>query len=203
MNAGFAFAIAGLATVALVPVAIRIARRFGVLDHPNHRSSHRVAVPRGGGAALVIPALVVAAVAARSDEDEERPDGMESAEMPTRPPVVEDDVNEEILERYIRSLGPARFATIRGLLRDSAQEGLPRLTAVDTPDEEIEDIAHRLAGAASHFGLTAFVGLMRAVEDGMREGRRAEAQELAATAESAFSRGLAAMDTVRGVLEGV
>jgi hypothetical protein len=44
---------------------------------------------------------------------------------------------------------------------------------------------------------------MRAVEDGMREGRRVEAQELAATAESAFSRGLAAMDAVRGVLEGV
>ena len=39
--------------------------------------------------------------------------------------------------------------------------------------------------------------------DGMREGRRGEAQQLAATAESAFSRGLAAMDAVRGVLEGV
>ncbi|MCP1611407.1 PAS domain S-box-containing protein [Azospirillum lipoferum] len=147
--------------------------------------------------------LLSNAVASRSDDDEDAAVVMDPAETPARPPVVEDDVNEEILERYIRSLGPARFGTIRGLLLESAQEGLPRLTAADTPDDEIEDIAHRLAGAASHFGLTAFVGLMRAVEDGMREGRRAEAQELAATAESAFSRGLAAMDAVREVLEGV
>ncbi|QCG94090.1 response regulator [Azospirillum sp. TSA2s] len=147
--------------------------------------------------------LLSNAVAARSDGDEETGAGTVPVEPSARPPVVEDDVNEEILERYIRSLGPARFTTIRGLLLESAQDGLPRLTAVDSSDEEIEDIAHRLAGAASHFGLTGFVGLMRAVEDGMREGRRAEAQELAATAESAFSRGLAAMDSVRGVLEGV
>ncbi|WP_434624720.1 ATP-binding protein [Azospirillum sp. B2RO_4] len=147
--------------------------------------------------------LLSNAVAARSDEDEDPAEAMPGSEMPSRPLVIEDDVNEEILERYIRSLGPARFATIRGLLLDSAQDGLPRLTAPDSSDEEIEDIAHRLAGAASHFGLTAFVGLMRAVEDGMREGRRVEAQALAATAESAFSRGLAAMDAVRGVLEGV
>jgi len=147
--------------------------------------------------------LLSNAVAARSDGDEETGAGSVPVEPSARPPVVEDDVNEEILERYIRSLGPARFTTIRGLLLESAQDGLPRLTAVDSSDEEIEDIAHRLAGAASHFGLTGFVGLMRAVEDGMREGRRAEAQELAATAESAFSRGLAAMDAVRGVLEGV
>ncbi|CAO3362613.1 ATP-binding protein [Azospirillum palustre] len=147
--------------------------------------------------------LLSNAVAPRDDDDEEAGAEMVPAETSTRQRVVEDDVNEEILERYIRSLGPARFATIRGLLLESAREGLPRLTAADTPDDEIEDIAHRLAGAASHFGLTAFVGLMRAVEDGMREGRRVEAQELAATAESAFSRGLAAMDAVRGVLEGV
>ncbi|MBK1839531.1 response regulator [Azospirillum sp. YIM B02556] len=146
--------------------------------------------------------LLSNAVDLRSDDGEE-PEAGRSAEPPTRPPVMEDDVNEEILERYIRSLGPARFATIRGLLLESAQEGLPRLTAADISDDEIEDIAHRLAGAASHFGLTGFVGLMRAVEDGMREGRRAEAQDLAATAESAFSRGLAAMDTARGMLEGV
>ncbi|KAA0586310.1 response regulator (plasmid) [Azospirillum oryzae] len=147
--------------------------------------------------------LLSNAVAARSDDDEETAVGTLPVDPPARPPVVEDDVNEEILGRYIRSLGPARFATIRGLLLESAQDGLPRLTAADSSDDEIEDIAHRLAGAASHFGLTAFVGLMRAVEDGMREGRRVEAQELAATAESAFSRGLAAMDAVRGVLEGV
>ncbi len=148
--------------------------------------------------------LLSNAVAARSDEDEKTAAGTVPVEPPARRPVVVvEDVNEEILERYIRSLGPARFGTIRGLLLESAQDGLPRLTAADSSDEEIEDIAHRLAGAASHFGLTGFVGLMRAVEDGMREGRRTEAQELAATAESTFSRGLAAMDAVRGVLEGV
>ena len=91
-----------------------------------------------------------------------------------RPTVVGEDLSDEILERYIRSLGPARFTTIRGLLLDYAQEGLTR-----------------------------FVGLMRAVEDCMREGRRVEAQELAATAESVFGRGLAAMDAVQGMLQGV
>ncbi|CAO3440522.1 ATP-binding protein [Azospirillum endophyticum] len=147
--------------------------------------------------------LLSNAVDLRSDDDGDTADGTNAADTPIHPPVVADDVNEEILERYIRSLGPARFATIRGLLLESAQEGLPRLTAADISEEEIEDIAHRLAGAASHFGLTGFVGLMRAVEDGMREGRRVEAQDLAAIAESAFSRGLAAMDTARGMLEGV
>ena len=127
----------------------------------------------------------------------------EDGGIPVRPPVVEDDVNAAILERYIRSLGPARFATIRGLLMESAGEGLPRLGAADTPDDEIEDIAHRLAGAASHFGLTSFVGLMRAVEDGMREGRRIEAQDLAATAAAVFDRGVAAMDAMQGSLVGV
>ncbi|HYF88183.1 ATP-binding protein [Azospirillum sp.] len=148
--------------------------------------------------------LLSNAVASRGDGNGEDTGGdMVAVAIPPRPPVVvEEDVSDEILERYIRSLGPARFATIRGLLLDSAQEGLPRLTAADTPDDEIEDIAHRLAGAASHFGLTRFVGLMRAVEDGMREGRRVEAQELAATAESVFSRGLAAMDAVQGMLQG-
>ncbi|WP_247894557.1 ATP-binding protein [Azospirillum sp. B510] len=146
--------------------------------------------------------LLSNAVASRSDEASVPSTGGETDEPPAHPPVVEEDVNREVLERYIRSLGPARFATIRGLLLDSAEEGLPRLTAVDAADEEIEDIAHRLAGAASHFGLTGFVGLMRAVEDGMREGRRAEAQDLAATAEAAFARALAAMDAVRELLEG-
>ncbi|PWC32803.1 ATP-binding protein [Azospirillum sp. TSO35-2] len=137
-------------------------------------------------------------VAARTDD--EAPGEAEADETPARETVREVDVNEEILERYIRSLGPARFATIRGLLLESAGEGLPRLTAADAADDEIEDIAHRLAGAGSHFGLTLFVGLMRAVEDGMREGRRAEAQDLAATAPAVFTRGVAAVDAVREAL---
>ncbi|MBP2303355.1 ATP-binding protein [Azospirillum picis] len=142
-------------------------------------------------------------IAARTGTDGIETEDEEAAAPPARPPVVEEDVNEEILERYIRSLGPQRFSTIRGLLLESAEDGLPRLAAADTPDEDIEDIAHRLAGAASHFGLTAFVGLMRAVEDGMREGRRAEAQDLACTAQTAFARGVAAMDAVQAALAGV
>ncbi|MCG5244001.1 ATP-binding protein [Azospirillum doebereinerae] len=111
-------------------------------------------------------------------------------------------VNEEILDRYVRSLGAKRFATIRGLLLEAAADGLPRLAAPETADADLEDIAHRLSGAASHFGLTAFVGLMRAVEDGVREGRRDEAQALAATAAEAFTRGVAAMDALCGAMAG-
>jgi PAS domain S-box-containing protein len=114
---------------------------------------------------------------------------------PPRPSAPADAmVSAEILDRYVQSLGPARFATIRGLLLDAAAEGLPRLAAPDTDDADLEDIAHRLAGAASHFGLTGFVGVMRAIEDGVREGRRAEAQALAAAAEDGFTQALAAMD---------
>ncbi|CAO3426607.1 ATP-binding protein [Azospirillum doebereinerae] len=122
-----------------------------------------------------------------------------------RPPVAvpkEAAVNEEILDRYVRSLGAARFATIRGLLLEAAADGLPRLAAPETGDADLEDIAHRLSGAASHFGLTAFVGLMRAVEDGVREGRRDEAQALAATANEAFTHGVTAMDALCGAMAG-
>ncbi|SMH36082.1 ATP-binding protein [Azospirillum agricola] len=119
---------------------------------------------------------------------------------PPVPPTREAAVNAEILDRYVRSLGAARFASIRGLLMEAAADGLPRLAAPDTGDADLEDIAHRLAGAASHFGLTAFVGLMRAVEDGVREGRRGEAQELAATAAAEFTRGVAAMDALCGAM---
>jgi len=121
---------------------------------------------------------------------------------PAAAPPQEASVNEEILDRYVRSLGVARFATIRGLLLEAAADGLPRLAAPETEDADLEDIAHRLAGAASHFGLTAFVGLMRTVEDGVREGRRAEAQTLAATAADAFTRGVAAMDALCGAMAG-
>jgi len=120
---------------------------------------------------------------------------------PTAPPR-DATVNEEILDRYVRSLGAARFATIRGLLMEAAEDGLPRLADSGTEDADLEDIAHRLAGAASHFGLTAFVGLMRAIEDGVREGRRDEAQDLAATASAEFTRGVVAMDLFCGVLAG-
>ena len=46
-GAGFA------ATAALTGLARALLRRHGVLDRPNERSSHRAAVPRGGGIAVV------------------------------------------------------------------------------------------------------------------------------------------------------
>ena len=55
-----AVAVAGAGTV----VATRLLRRRAVLDHPTDRSSHRVAVPRGGGAALAVATLAGTAVAA-------------------------------------------------------------------------------------------------------------------------------------------
>jgi Fuc2NAc and GlcNAc transferase len=44
-----------------VGIALRYARRAGLLDVPNHRSSHSIPTPRGGGIALVGSVLVVGA----------------------------------------------------------------------------------------------------------------------------------------------
>jgi UDP-N-acetylmuramyl pentapeptide phosphotransferase/UDP-N-acetylglucosamine-1-phosphate transferase len=45
-------AAAGVAAV-LTPIARAVARRLGVLDHPNERSSHTIPTPRNGGYAIV------------------------------------------------------------------------------------------------------------------------------------------------------
>ncbi|HYH20639.1 MAG TPA: ATP-binding protein [Azospirillum sp.] len=102
-------------------------------------------------------------------------------------------VDEAVLERYLRSLGPARFAAIRALLVEAAGDGLPGLGG--EPDAgRIADVAHRLAGAASHFGLAGVVALMRRIEDLARDGQADAARALAATAPARFAEGLAAMD---------
>lgn len=57
-----AFAVAFAISLLLQPLLIRWLRRRALLDHPNHRSSHTVATPRGGGLAVVaglLTALVV------------------------------------------------------------------------------------------------------------------------------------------------
>lgn len=56
--------VAMLATALSAPVVRRVMLRHGVLDVPNHRSSHLVPVPRGGGWACVVGlgAAVVAAL---------------------------------------------------------------------------------------------------------------------------------------------
>lgn len=41
----------------LTPVLRELARRIGLLDRPNERSSHKAAVPRAGGAAIVLAVL--------------------------------------------------------------------------------------------------------------------------------------------------
>ncbi|PWC52696.1 ATP-binding protein [Azospirillum sp. TSO22-1] len=102
-------------------------------------------------------------------------------------------LDEAVLERYHRSLGPARFAAIRALLVEAAADGLPGLGT--EPDAgRIEDVAHRLAGAASHFGLSAVVALLRKVEDLARDGQPDAARALAAGAPARFAEALTAMD---------
>ena len=44
-------------TLALTPALRAVARRFGLLDRPNPRSSHVTAVPRGGGVGIALAAL--------------------------------------------------------------------------------------------------------------------------------------------------
>lgn len=55
---------AGSTTMALVltPLALRIARRYGILDHPGDHKSHEEAVPYLGGAAILVAFLITAAV---------------------------------------------------------------------------------------------------------------------------------------------
>ncbi len=52
---------------ALTPAARALLARRGVLDHPNHRSSHEVPTPRGGGLAVAIAASVAVAVSGVTD----------------------------------------------------------------------------------------------------------------------------------------
>lgn len=54
---GWAPVLAALAAAALTPLWARLAVRLGVVDEPNERTSHRGAVPRGGGVAIALPVL--------------------------------------------------------------------------------------------------------------------------------------------------
>lgn len=60
-----AFAVAGTATYVMVPLAIRVAGRLGILDHPGGYHQHSRPTPQLGGTAviagLVLAALVVGA----------------------------------------------------------------------------------------------------------------------------------------------
>ena len=50
-----------LFSLAGVALAIRVARKAGVMDVPNERSSHAVPVPRMGGVPLVLATLLACA----------------------------------------------------------------------------------------------------------------------------------------------
>jgi UDP-N-acetylmuramyl pentapeptide phosphotransferase/UDP-N-acetylglucosamine-1-phosphate transferase len=60
------FVVAGVAlalALALTPALRALARRFGLLDRPNPRSSHAGVVPRAGGAAIAVSVLAATALA--------------------------------------------------------------------------------------------------------------------------------------------
>lgn len=56
------FAGSALISLALTPLALRVARRYGILDHPGDHKSHEEAVPYLGGAAILMAFLVTAGV---------------------------------------------------------------------------------------------------------------------------------------------
>jgi Fuc2NAc and GlcNAc transferase len=55
--------VACILALALTPALRALARRLGLLDRPNPRSSHQAVVPRGGGLAIALGALGALAVA--------------------------------------------------------------------------------------------------------------------------------------------
>jgi len=58
VEALFAFLLAGIVTLLLVPSTIRLARRVGAIDLPGGRSLHEVPTPKLGGLAILAGALI-------------------------------------------------------------------------------------------------------------------------------------------------
>jgi UDP-GlcNAc:undecaprenyl-phosphate/decaprenyl-phosphate GlcNAc-1-phosphate transferase len=58
VEALLAFLLAGIVTLLLVPLTIRLARRVGAIDLPNARSLHEVPTPKLGGLAILTGALI-------------------------------------------------------------------------------------------------------------------------------------------------
>lgn len=61
------FWVALVVSLVLTGLALPLLRRASLIDRPNHRSSHVVPVPRGGGVAVMLAVLVAAALDGRSD----------------------------------------------------------------------------------------------------------------------------------------
>jgi UDP-GlcNAc:undecaprenyl-phosphate/decaprenyl-phosphate GlcNAc-1-phosphate transferase len=62
LDALFAFLLAGLIALLLVPLTDRLARRVGAIDFPGERSLHEVPTPRLGGLAILVAVLAAALI---------------------------------------------------------------------------------------------------------------------------------------------
>ena len=62
LDALFAFLLAGIVALLLVPLTDRLARRVGAIDRPNQRSMHEAPTPRLGGLAILAGAVVAGLV---------------------------------------------------------------------------------------------------------------------------------------------
>ncbi|MFN8629592.1 MAG: MraY family glycosyltransferase [Chloroflexota bacterium] len=62
------FVASALISLLGTPVVVRVARRFGLVDQPNHRRVNAKPIPRGGGMAVAIAFLVVATAIVLLDE---------------------------------------------------------------------------------------------------------------------------------------
>src|SRR4051794_28955953 len=58
LDALFAFLLAGILTLLLLPLTIRLGNRVGAIDRPNERSLHDMPIPRLGGLAILVGVLV-------------------------------------------------------------------------------------------------------------------------------------------------
>lgn len=52
------FLVAGVVALVGTPAVVWLARRWSLIDEPNHRSSHATPIPRGGGIAIVVAVAI-------------------------------------------------------------------------------------------------------------------------------------------------
>src|SRR5688500_12887234 len=64
---GLSFVVPLLAALLLTPLAARVARRYGILDHPAHKKHHERVTPYLGGLAAAVPLVAAGGVAAGAE----------------------------------------------------------------------------------------------------------------------------------------
>jgi PAS domain S-box-containing protein len=110
------------------------------------------------------------------------------AASPNDPPPTGRVLDQERLARYHVQMGDARFLRLLNMLWELAAEVMPTLTDPTIDAETLADAAHRMAGAASHFGMVDFVDRMKDIEEKAMNGETAEsALRLAAQAPALFA----------------